>query len=276
MPEGPEIRRAADRIQQQIGGRVIDYAWFAFPALADQSASLIGTQVTRVDTWGKAMLIRFADQRVLYSHNQLYGVWKLHRDDQPPATSRVLRVRLGAEGRCASLYSASDISLWHEEHLAQHPFLSRLGPDLLSHDVTAEDVYQRLMLNRFHKRRLGILLLDQGLVAGLGNYLRSEILFFAQLPADARPVDLTHAQLRVLAHCIIETTHCAYHTAGVTNRDVWIEQAKAAGEPRRQWRFAVFDRAGLECHRCGALIERAMVSGRRLYRCLVCQPSLTS
>lgn len=271
MPEGPEIRRAADRIQQQIGGRVISDAWFAFPELAYQAASLVGVQVLRVDTWGKAMLIRFADQRVLYSHNQLYGVWKLHGDDEPPNTNRILRARLTAEGRCASLYSASDISLWHEEHLTEHPFLSRLGPDLLSQEVTPSDVLKRLNLKRFHKRSLGALLLDQAFVAGLGNYLRSEILFFTQLPASARPIDLTPNQQQSLAQCIIETTRQAYHTAGITNRETWVEEAKAAGESRRQWRFAVFDRAGLGCHRCGSVVERKMVGSRRLYYCASCQ-----
>lgn len=272
MPEGPEIRRAADRIEKQIGERVIDAAWFAFPELAAQADSLIGTRVLRVDTRGKAMLIRFSDQRVLYSHNQLYGVWKLHGEDQPPNTKRTLRVRLTAEGRCASLYSASDISLWHTENLDQHPFLARLGPDLLSQTVTPADVRQRLSLKSFYRRSLGTLLLDQGLVAGLGNYLRSEILFFAQLSPGARPGDLTPDQQQMLAHCIIDVTRQAYQTAGVTNREAWIVQAKAAGEPRRQWRFAVFERAGLECHRCGTVIERKMVGSRRLYRCPRCQP----
>lgn len=271
MPEGPEIRRAADRIQEQIAGRVIAVAWFAFPELAEKASSFIGVRVSSVDTWGKAMLIRFTDRRVLYSHNQLYGVWKLHREDEPPVTKRTLRVRLTAEGHCASLYSASDISLWHEERLTEHPFLSRLGPDLLSQRVTPSDVQQRLNLKQFHKRRLGALLLDQTLVAGLGNYLRSEILFFTQLSASARPIDLTPNQQQLLAQCIIETTRQAYHAAGVTNREAWIEQAKAVGEPRRQWRFAVFDRAGLGCHRCNSVIERKMVGSRRLYYCPHCQ-----
>ena len=273
MPEGPEIRRAADRIEQQIGGRVIDDAWFAFPELAEQAATFIGVRVARVDTWGKAMLIRFADQRVLYSHNQLYGVWKLHGEDEPPNTKRALRVRLSAEGRCASLYSASDISLWQADNLSEHPFLARLGPDLLSQDVAPSDVQQRLNLKQFHKRSLGALLLDQGFVAGLGNYLRSEILFFSQLPPSARPVDLTPEQQQTLADCIIDGTRQAYQAAGVTNREAWIAQAKAAGEPRRQWRFAVFERAGLECHRCGTVIERTMVGSRRLYLCPYCQSS---
>jgi len=272
MPEGPEIRRAADRIERQIGGKILEDAWFAFPELASQASSLIGVRVSAVDSWGKAMLIRFADRRVLYSHNQLYGVWKLHADDKPPNTSRSLRVRLVAEGRAASLYSASDVSLWEEDRLAHHPFLSRLGPDLLSQQVSAADVEQRLLLPAFRRRSLGALLLDQGLVAGLGNYLRSEILFFSQLHPKQRPCDLTSEQLAVLSSRIIDITRTAYRTAGVTNQDAWIEQAVASGESRRQWRFSVFERAGLSCLRCGYVIERTTIGSRRLYWCPRCQP----
>jgi len=271
MPEGPEIRRAADSIQRQIGGREIDEAWFAFPELAEQSSVLEDVRVEAVDTWGKAMLLRFANQQVLYSHNQLYGVWKLHDAAKPPTTKRSLRVRLVADGRAASLYSASDISLWHAQDLKQHPFLSRLGPDLLSHSLTADGVASRLASRTFLRRRLGGLLLDQSFVAGLGNYLRSEILFFARCHPKQRPFDLTESQRHQLATCIIQVTRQAYEQAGVTNTKAWIEQAITAGEPRRQWRFSVFERAGLSCHRCGEVIERTMVGSRRLYWCPGCQ-----
>lgn len=272
MPEGPEIRRAADRIEKQIGGRVIDNAWFAFPELANQANDLAGSRVTAIDTRGKAMLIRFSNQQVLYSHNQLYGVWKLHRVDQSPVTQRSLRARLETEGRAASLYSASDISLWHADQLDQHPFLARLGPDLLSEEVTPADVLARLTMKQFYRRSLGALLLDQGLVAGLGNYLRSEILFFARLHPRQRPADMTHDQQVTLANLIVDITRQAYELAGVTNTPAWIEQAIASGESRRQWRFAVFERAGLSCHRCGDIVERMMIGSRRLYWCPSCQP----
>ncbi|WP_447556531.1 endonuclease VIII [Vreelandella sp. EE22] len=272
MPEGPEIRRAADRIEKQIGGRVLEHAWFAFTELQAQADSLVDVKVEAVETRGKAMLVRFANGRVLYSHNQLYGVWKLHDAHQPPDTHRSLRARLIAEGRAASLYSASDIALLDEHALEDHPFLARLGPDLLSQSVTVAGVVKRLEDTRFHRRSLGALLLDQGLVAGLGNYLRSEILFFAELNPKARPMDLTPEKREDLARIIIDTTWKAYKQAGVTNRQAWIEQARAAGETRRQWRFSVFERAGLSCHRCGDVIQRQMVGSRRLYACPGCQP----
>ncbi|MYL24013.1 endonuclease VIII [Halomonas alkaliantarctica] len=272
MPEGPEIRRAADQIEKQLRGGPIEDAWFAFEALKPHASSLIGESVCRVDTRGKAMLIHFSDQHVLYSHNQLYGVWKCHRAETEPSTRRSLRARLVVQGRAASLYSASDISMWRACTLDQHPFLARLGPDLLSQAVSVDTVAERLALPEYRRRGLGGLLLDQGFVAGLGNYLRSEILFFAALYPRYRPCDLSDTQTQRLAQYIVDVTWQAYRQAGVTNSADWTKKAQDQGEGRRQWRFAVFAREGLPCHRCATAIERITVASRRLYLCPYCQP----
>ncbi|EWH02872.1 endonuclease VIII [Halomonas sp. BC04] len=271
MPEGPEIRRAADRLHEQLAGRQLESAWFAFPELASEVDSLVGRRVTAVDSWGKALLIRFEHGLVLYSHNQLYGVWKLHDEEREPDTKRSLRVRLTAEGRSASLYSASDVSLWEAGRLGDHPFLSRLGPDLLTHGVSRGQVVTRLLDSAFHRRGLGGLLLDQAFLAGIGNYLRSEILFFAGLSYTARPRELTDEAMERLAQAILRVTHQAYVQAGVTNRGEWATLARRRGESPRLSRFAVFERSGLPCHACGSIIERVTVASRRLYRCPACQ-----
>ena len=229
--------------------------------------------MSAVDSWGKALLTRFDDGRVLYSHNQLYGIWKLHDAEREPDTNRSLRVRLVAEGRAASLYSASDISLWDAARLDEHPFLSRLGPDLLTHGVTEGQARTRLLEPRFRRRGLGGLLLDQSLFAGIGNYLRSEILFFAGLHHRTRPQALAEEGLSRLAQCILAVTRQAYDEAGVTNRPEWASADRARGASRRRWRFAVFERDGLACHACGTAIVRTSVASRRLYFCPLCQPS---
>ncbi|MGS2743682.1 endonuclease VIII [Halomonas sp. LS-001] len=271
MPEGPEIRRAGDRIQKQLQGGAIEDAWFAFDELKPYASTLIGRHVERVETRGKAMLMFFSDHNVLYSHNQLYGVWKCHAADKEPSTRRSLRVRLEVDGRAASLYSASDISLWAQSELDSHPFLAKLGPDLLSQGVSDEVILNRLTEPMFQRRGLGGLLLDQGFLAGLGNYLRSEILFFAGLNPRHRPCDLSQDKQNQLAHCISSVTWQAYRQAGVTNTPEWIALAKACGEPRRQWRFSVFERDGLPCHCCAAPIEKVSIASRRLYFCPECQ-----
>ncbi|MBD3894323.1 endonuclease VIII [Halomonas sp. ML-15] len=271
MPEGPEIRRAADRLGKLLIGRPLVAVWFAFPELARQADTLLGLRVTEVDSWGKALLTRFEDGRVLYSHNQLYGRWMLHAWNKPPSTSRSLRAQLATQTHAASLYSASDISLHDGQTLSEHPFLSRLGPDLLTHQVTPEDVMQRLLLPRFRRRGLGGLLLDQRCYAGIGNYLRSEMLFFAGLRPQRRPESLTPGELERMAQVMVATMAQAYHEAGVTNRREWRLTLQEAGLPRRVWRHAVFDRAGAPCHCCGAFIEKISVASRRLYLCPRCQ-----
>lgn len=271
MPEGPEIRRVADRLGQQLQGRRLDHVWFSFSELQVQASSLIGRKVSSVDCWGKALLIHFDDQRTLYSHNQLYGVWKLHRRDRPPSTRRSLRVSLAAGQHAASLYSASDVSLWQHDALADHPFLRRLGPDLLTHQVSPEDIEERLDAPQWRGRALGNSLLDQGLLAGIGNYLRSEILFFAGVAPGRRPRDLSTQERQRLARTILDITQQAYRQAGVTNRAEWVSLARQQGATRRGWRFAVFERDGKPCHACGGEIERISMASRRLYHCPRCQ-----
>ncbi|WP_136254524.1 endonuclease VIII [Onishia niordana] len=273
MPEGPEIRRVADRLGRQLVGKPLESVWFAFPELEGEGADLEGRQVMAVESWGKALLIYFDNDRVMYSHNQLYGVWKLHRAGRSPSTRRSLRVQLQAGGRTASLYSASDVSLWQSDQVQQHPFLSRLGPDLLSHGVSVNDIEERLATAKFRRRALGGLLLDQGFYAGIGNYLRSEMLFFAGVAPQRRPMDLDDSQRSKLATVILDVIQQAYHQAGVTNRPAWIEREKRAGATRGRWRFAVFGRDGLACHACSNQVSRRMVTSRRLYYCPNCQSS---
>lgn len=275
MPEGPEIRRVADRLGKVLIGARLEQVWFAYPTLNASAAALACSHVTAVDSWGKALLITFADGQVLYSHNQLYGVWRVNRVGQAVETRRVLRVKIDTPTHIASLYSASDISLWRVDTLNEQPFLARLGPDLLTHEVTVEEIVARLETPRFRRRGLGGLLLDQRFFAGIGNYLRSEILFYAALSPRARSVDLTDPQRWRLASEMLATIQQAYREAGVTNRPEWRKRLQEKGATRARWRHAVFNRGDLACHACTSPIVKEMIASRRLYRCPTCQPEIT-
>ncbi|VTP65280.1 DNA glycosylase/AP lyase Nei [Leclercia adecarboxylata] len=127
MPEGPEIRRAADSLEAAIKGKPLTDVWFAFPQLKPFESRLIGERVTHVETRGKALLTHFSNQLTLYSHNQLYGVWRVVETGQEPQTTRVLRVKLQTAEKTILLYSASDIEMLMPEQLATHSFLQRVG-----------------------------------------------------------------------------------------------------------------------------------------------------
>lgn len=77
MPEGPEIRRAADGLMQAMSHLPITLAWFAFPHLKRWETQLTGQTIDKIEARGKALLTWFSNGLVLYSHNQLYGVWRV-------------------------------------------------------------------------------------------------------------------------------------------------------------------------------------------------------
>lgn len=262
MPEGPEIRRAADNLAAAIVGKPLTDVWFAMPQLADAASGLVGQQVERIETRGKALLTHFSGGLTLYSHNQLYGVWRVVEAGETPQTRRILRVKLATADKAILLYSASDIALLTAEQLAQHPFLQRVGPDVLDMRLTVEQVRARLLSPRFRRRQFAALLLDQAFLAGLGNYLRVEILWHAGLAAHHRAADLNDAQLDVLAQALLAIPRLSYQTRGVVNEN------KHHGA---LFRFKVFHRAGQACERCGGIIEKTTLSSRPFYWCPGCQ-----
>ena len=273
MPEGPEIRRAADRLSEVLAGRVAERVVFHWPALAEWGPRLSGRRIERIDTHGKAMLTRFAGGWTLYSHNQLYGRWQVQADHRPPDSPRSLRLELHCAAGAAFLYSATDLAVLDAAGLAGHPFLRRAGPDVLHEATTEATIAARLTEARFRRRRLGGLLTDQRWLAGLGNYLRCEILFMAGLHPRQRPADLDAAALARLARAIHALPRQSYQSGGITHDLTAARALLAAGADFETARFWVFRRAGQPCHRCATPIVREMHGGQACYLCPRCQPA---
>ena len=262
MPEGPEIRRAADALAAAVVGQPLTRVWFAFDALKRYEQPLVGRVIEAITPHGKALLTRFDNGLTLYSHNQLYGVWRVATGGRPPATSRSLRVALETERKAILLYSATDIEMWPSDQVRAHPFLQRIGPDALDPSLDAATVAARLRDPRFARRRLGALLLDQAFIAGLGNYLRVEILWEAGLGPQRRPCDLDPAEHAALAEAILDLPRRSYRTRG----------KRGAGHLQdTPFRFRAYERGGEDCPRCLAPIEKSMVASRPFYACPRCQ-----
>lgn len=273
MPEGPEIRRAADRIGSVLVDQTVEDVRFGLPRLSHFAQRLRGATVTQVETRGKAMLTHFDNDWVIYSHNQLYGVWKVVPRGKLPTTNRSLRLALHTAGHSALLYSASDISVWHRDEIGMHPFLARLGPDLLSHPLTWRDIAARLTDPRFRGRSLGALYLDQSFLAGTGNYLRSEILFCAGVNPQRTARSLNTGERGRLARETLQITRRSYDTGGVTLTPRLAAQLKRDTQGFQRRRFFVFARDGMPCYRCKETVQRAAMGSRRIYWCPRCQPA---
>ena len=272
MPEGPEIKLAADSIDAVLSNRKVEDIFFAFDHLKKFERQIKGRKIRSVATRGKAILISIDSGQVIYSHNQLYGRWYVTKKGVVPSTGRQLRLAIHNRTASAFLYSASDIEVLSTTALPQHKFLSKLGPDLLSESPSEEEIVTRLQSARFRKRQLGGLLLDQGFLAGLGNYLRAEILFSAGLHPTCKPTDCNTKELNKLANQILKLTHRSYKTRDVVNSPSLVKKLKEAGLTKReQYRFSVYDREGAPCYSCRTPIERIPSSGRHIYFCPACQ-----
>ena len=97
MPEGPEIRRMVDDIHKAVGGKAAQSVFFAFEHLKPFESALRGRRVERVEARSKAVLVFFeaTDEDgpwCVYSHNQLYGKWRMGKPDREPSTNRQLRL----------------------------------------------------------------------------------------------------------------------------------------------------------------------------------------
>ena len=271
MPEGPEIRIAADKIAKAIAHQPIKEIFFAFEHLKPYEEILSQQLITGVDTKGKGMLTRFESGLSIYSHNQLYGKWEIVPAYNYPDTKRQLRLAIHNEQKSALLYSASDIEVLDEDAIAIHPFLSRLGLDILDRKTTAKKVKTRLLNKSFQRRRFTSLLLDQGFLAGLGNYLRSEILFVARVHPTLRPIDCSKTQISALAKAALKIPQQSYQTEGITNDLKLVEKLKAQGYERPDYRYWVFNREERPCYICDTPIIKDISGGRRYYFCPHCQ-----
>ncbi len=119
--------------------------------------------------------------------------------------------------------------------------------------LTVDEVQARLLMPRFRRRQLGGMLLDQAFLAGLGNYLRAEILWQAELAPQHKPQDLAPDALRHLAEALLAVPRLSYQTRG---------QADDNRHHGALFRFKVFHRSGEPCERCGGMIVRTELSSR--------------
>ena len=218
------------------------------------------------------MLISFANGYTIYSHNNLYGKWFISPDGQTPDVKRQLRLSIHTQKGAAFLYSASDITVLKEHELLNHPYLSKLGLELLSENTTQEMVAQRLMKYQKSRRSLMTLLQDQSVLAGIGNYLCCEILHLTGLHPEMRICDISDQQLEQLAHNSLLLTLQSYETKGITNLLSRAKKLAKQGVEFENYRFNVYRRKGLPCYQCGEKIVKDKFSGRMGYCCLGCQP----
>lgn len=260
MPEGDTIYRTADVMRRTLGHDRITAAR-GRPGGA-QLERVVGARVAGVSTRGKHLLVGFDDGLTLHTHLHMNGSWHRYRRGERWRRSASDAVAvLETDSAVAVCFEAPTVELIETRALPLHPVLSRLGPDLLDDDFDLASAITRLNSSR---RRVGEALLDQRIVAGIGNVYRSELLAWLGVSPFDRACDLPTATLRELLEA--GRTQLRFNIDGHV-------RATVPGAPRgERW---VYGRAGLPCRRCGVRIRSASMGQpvRRLYWCPECQPA---
>lgn len=256
MPEGDTIYRTGTSLRRWLDGREVTAARGAGLERA------VGATVAAVETRGKHLLIRFSNGLVLHTHMRMTGSWHVYpRGARWARPARQARAVLECGDRVAVCFNAPVVELLRESEARAHPSLIRLGPDVLDEGFDLDEVVRRATA-RPPTMAVGELLLDQTVLAGLGNVYRCEALFLERLdPWLARP-RLADARLRRLvtvARTLITTN------AGLapTGRDTGL------GPDRPH----VYGRVGRPCRRCRTLVRTARLGAdaRTIFWCPSCQ-----
>ena len=275
MPEGDTVARLAGRLHTQMRDQTLLRTDFRVPAHA--TADLAGWRVTEVAARGKHLLMRVADpsgerRLTIHSHLRMDGSWRIYPDTTGGEHRRARPHNRAGVRAVLSIPNfavvGEDVSELRLLPTSDEPvLLGRLGPDPLHPDYDRTEVLRRLWAQP--NARIGTALLDQSIMAGIGNVLRCELLFLVGVHPDR-----TVAETPNLEHIVDSAAELLRTTAALPWRIT-------TGDARRGRDLWVYGRQRQPCRRCASSIVRttsgdgapgAHDSERLVYFCPRCQP----
>ena len=266
MPEGHTIHRHA-RLQRAAlaGSRV--RAWSPQGRFAEGAALLNGQTLTDIEAVGKHLLYRWESGDTLHVHLGLFGKYKTYHGDPPPP-SEATRLAM-ANGRSV-VYLAGPTICEIIDPEDEDRLRTRLGPDPLGRGRSGPRFVANLARRQIP---IGAALLDQSVVAGVGNVYRAEVLFKEGIDPHTPAQLLTPAEARALwSRITTELGRGELEGRIVTVAPADVGVRRRSDIPRGE-RLYVYKRDGLPCRRCGTAIRSAEMANRLIWWCPSCQPS---
>ena len=274
MPEGPEVRKYADALDAALTGRAIvsleARTKDARKWLQENEPRVVGRRVERVVSHGKHLLGYIEGDFFFHSHLMMWGRWQTFgpakgrrksKSIELPEKDRRERARIVVEGAAAILFSAPIFNVGEGDPYEEIEILATLGPDALPYHGPFKRAEFLRRLREHNDETIGAALLNQRIVAGLGNYLRAEVLFNCKLNPWRTVGDLTQRNLSCLSKTIPALARDAYKrgaTAAEEDRKRMASDPSLVYVPGREYgtRHLVFRRTNLPCLRCGEKIRQ--------------------
>lgn len=262
MPEGHTIHRLAREHLARFGGMPLRVT-SPQGRFADGAELLDGHVLDRVDAYGKHLFLGFGPDRWLHIHLGLYGSWTFGVPPVPEPRG-ALRVRLVGNGSYADLRgpTACDVLTPPEKSLIE----ARLGPDPLRPRPDPEPAWVRISRSR---APIAALLMDQTVLAGVGNVYRAEVLFRARLAPSLPGRTLPREVFDDLWADLVTVLKAGLRSGRIVT--TLPAHRPRTGRVRQEDRHYVYRRTGLPCRVCGTPVASAVLVGRNLFWCPTCQ-----
>ena len=275
MPEGDTIFRAARALHRALAGeKVIAFETvYAQLASANDNSPVVGRTVERVESRGKWLLIFFSDDLILLTHMLMHGSWHIYRrGERWQRPRKQMRAVITTEHFEAVAFEVPIAEFHTERSLQRHTSLPKLGPDLLKSSFAEDEAASRL---RTHSdEEVANVLLNQQVMAGIGNVFKSEICFACSIHPFRLVSTLTKREIQ----CLLDTARrqlSANVLESSTDGPITYSGARrtrrTSDAGARLW---VYDREGRPCRRCGTtiLMRKQGTGARSTYWCPECQP----
>lgn len=267
MPEGHTLHRLANALMSTFAGQRVRVR-SPQGRFAEAAALLDGTRLTDAEAYGKHLLVGFDAERLVHVHLGLYGTFDVTRARAVDPRGAV-RLRIAGADAYADLRGPNACELWTPAQAAD--LATRLGPDPLRPDADPDRAWRRIECSR---APVATLLMDQTVVAGVGNVYRAELLFRHRIDPF-----MSGRLLRRREWSDIWNDLCALMAEGV--RVGRIDTVRLEHEPAAMGReprvddhggeVYVYRRSGCPCHVCGSRVRREVHAGRNLFWCPRCQ-----
>ena len=271
MPEGDTVFRTARTLHRALAGATVTEFETQLPQLLSLPVrgGLSGREVSSVEAQGKHILIAFGQDLILRTHLRMHGSWHLARPGERWRRPRAhMRIVITTADWLAIGFEIPEAEWLTAHSLARHVVLQALGPDPLSASFDAHEAIARIASDP--AATIADVLLNQRVIAGLGNVFKSEVLFECRVHPFDHVRDLEADTIAALVAA----------AARALRRSV----SEAPGSPggrrmtnrlNRDDALWVYRRAGKPCHRCGSAIQmrKAGPDARSTYWCPSCQPS---
>lgn len=278
MPEGDTIFRSARTLHRALAGREVTGFETAYAQLAsvNDNGPVIGRTIEKVESRGKWLLIHFSGDLILVTHMLMSGSWHIYRTGERWQKSRAhMRIILRTDNFEAVAFDVPVAQFHTARSLARHASIPRLGQDLTAATLVQQDARARLRAEATEE--IGNVLLNQRVVAGIGNVFKSEICFVCGIHPFRKVKSLSDAEVNALldaSHRLMQANVSENAPGGIVTYTGPRRTTRAHDPGARLW---VYRRQGRECRRCGTtiLMRKQGQGARSTYWCPECQPAIS-